>query len=286
VQRKLCLAIGVSAAVAVAAACGRDDASPVAPISAKPIVSANEIAGVNGATLKVTSPALVSPINDTLVADLQPTLVSEPVTLTSSSGDASLAYDWEVYDAAGTKVRTEVVRATSWVADGLNHEQRYTWRVRATASYVGNDGKVVDTFGPWSDTQSFITPALPPRVPTLGSGSPAATCSNLAEPFNIVACRRAQGGAHMTPDQVLLFEKRVASDLNKSSIGGGPYGLLRKSAGQSCGGYSCDIVCSGSGAGQRQWDILLDSDGVQTPLWSGPHTLPNIRVDACDVPVP
>ena len=135
---------------------------------------------------------------------------------------------------------------------------------------------MVDTFGPWSNMQSFITPVPPPPVPT--------PCSGLTQPFDIVKCRRAQFGAHMTPDQVVVFLKSVASDLNKSAIGGGSYGLLRKSAGQSCGGYSCDIICSGSGAGQKQWDMLLDSDGAQTPLWSGPHTPPNIRVDACDVP--
>jgi len=63
-----------------------------------------------------------------------------------------------VYDAAGVKVRTEVVNGTSWRVQGLNYEQRYTWRVRGTASYVGVDGKVVDAFGPWSTFGSFITP--------------------------------------------------------------------------------------------------------------------------------
>jgi hypothetical protein len=282
-QRNLYLVIGVSAALAVAAACGRHEASPVSPIIPKPIVSANEVAGVNGATLKATSPALVSPTADAVVADAQPTLVWQPVSLTNSSGDASLAYDWEVYDAAGTKVQTEVIRATSRVAQKLNYEQRYTWRVRATASYIGTDGKVVDTFGPWSDAQSFITPAPPPHVPPPGSG-PGPSCASLTQPFEIVACRRGQFAAHMTPDEVVVFLKNVAFDLNKSAIGRGPYGLLRKSAGQSCGGYSCDIICSGSGPGQKQWDMLLDSDGVQTPVWSGPHMPPNIRVDACDVP--
>jgi hypothetical protein len=255
----------------------------VSPITPKTIVSADEVAGVNGATLKVTSPTLVSPTDHTVVADAEPTLVWQPVSLTSGSGDALLAYDWEVYDAAGAKVRTEVVRATNWVAQGLNYDQRYVWRVRAMASYIGTDGTVVNAFGPWSETQSFITPVSPLPVPTAGSG-PGAPCSSLMQPFDILACRRAQFGAHMTPDQVVVFEKSVASDLNKSAIGGGPYGLLRKSAGQICGGYSCDIICSGLGAGQKQWDILLDSDGVQTPLWNGPHTPPNIRVDACDVP--
>jgi len=267
----------------MAAACGRHEASHVSPIIPEPIVSASEVAGVNGATLKVTSPALVSPTDNSVIADAEPTLVCQPVSLINGAGDASLAYDWEVYDAAGTKVRTEVVRATSWVAQGLKLEQRYTWRVRATASYIESDGKVIDTFGPWSDRQSFVTPASPSPVPTPGSG-PGGHCSSPIEPFDIVACRRAQFGAHMAPDEVVTFEKSVASDLNKSAIGGGPYGLLRKSAGQVCGGYSCDIICSGSGAGQMQWDILFDSDGLQTPIWKGPRTPPDIRVDACDVP--
>ena len=73
---------------------------------------------------------------------------------------------WEAYDSAGTKVRTEVINGTSWKALGLNYEQRYTWRVRATASYLGTDGKAVDTYGPWSTFGSFITPreqGLPAR---------------------------------------------------------------------------------------------------------------------------
>src|SRR5262245_1836555 len=282
-QRKLYLVVRVSAALAVTAACGRYEASPVLPIIPQPIVLSNEVAGANGATLKVTSPALVSPIDNSVVTDSEPMLVWHPVSFTSSSGDASLAYDWEVYDAAGTKVGTQVARATNWAPLGLNRDPRYTWRVRATASYVGNDGTVVDAFGPWSVTQSFITSVVPSRVPASGSLPAGASCSSLIDPFNIVACRRAQFGEQMTHEQILMFEKSVGSDLNKSAIGGGPYGLLRKSVGQVCNGYSCDIICSGSGGGQMQWDILYDSDGVQTPIWKGPRMLPDIRLDVCDV---
>ena len=157
-QRKLYAVIGVSAALAVATACGRQGSSPVAPSGARPIVSVDEVAGANGATLKVTSPALVSPVNDTVVADAQPTLVCQPSTPTNGASALAVAYDWEVYDSAGTKVRTEVINGTSWKALGLNYEQRYTWRVRATASYLGTDGKAVDTYGPWSNFGSFITP--------------------------------------------------------------------------------------------------------------------------------
>jgi hypothetical protein len=88
----------------------------------------------------------------------------------------------------------------------------------------------------------------------------------------------------MSTDTVVVFEKAVASDLNKSSVGGGPYGLLRKTSGASCGGYACDIICAGDGAAQRQWDILGDSDGAQTPSWNGPNSGSSIRADKCDVP--
>jgi hypothetical protein len=59
---------------------------------------------------------------------------------------------------ANAAAAASVVSGTSWQVLGLNYEQRYTWRVRATASYLGADGKPVDTFGPWSAFGSFITP--------------------------------------------------------------------------------------------------------------------------------
>src|SRR5262245_17518411 len=118
-QHKLYVVMGVCAALAVATACGHQGTSPTSPSGAKPLVTLDEVAGPNGATLKVTSPTLVSPINDTVLADAQPTLVCQGVTLTSGAGTANLAYDWEVYDAAGTKVRTEVTNVTNWKAAGL-----------------------------------------------------------------------------------------------------------------------------------------------------------------------
>src|SRR6185369_7570841 len=157
-MRKTYLVISVSLVVALSFACGRQSAAPMSPTTAKPIVSVDEVAGANGATLKVTSPTLVSPLNDLVIDGIQPTLVCQPVTASNSSASVPVAYDWEVYDSAGTKVRTEVVNGTSWVVLGLNYEQRYTWRVRATASYLGADGKAVDTFGPWSNFGSFVTP--------------------------------------------------------------------------------------------------------------------------------
>jgi hypothetical protein len=88
----------------------------------------------------------------------------------------------------------------------------------------------------------------------------------------------------MSDGEVVVFLQRVAGDLNAKGFPGVPFGLLRKPSGASCGGYSCDIICSGSGTGQLQWDVLGDSDGAQTPAWGGPYTYPNIRVDSCVVP--
>jgi hypothetical protein len=226
-------------------------------------------------------PALLSPINNTQLSNQRPTFtfadaphqgtppaVSYAIEVASDNAFATRLAVWQVDEAPGQ---------TSFAspADMPFGVQLY-WHARAFASPV---------IGPWSDTQSFRTPAPPAPAPTPGPGpAPGQSCSSQTQPINIVSCRRAQYSGHMSPDQVVAFEKSVASDLNKSSIGGGPYGVLKKSSGSSCGGYACDIICSGQGSSQKQWDILGDSDGAQTPTWNGPSTVPNIRVDSCEVP--
>jgi len=87
----------------------------------------------------------------------------------------------------------------------------------------------------------------------------------------------------MNSSQLVAFLKGVAKDLNSKGIGGGPFGILRKGGGHSCNGYSCDIICSGQGTSQQQWDVLSDAEGAQYPVWSGPKTYPGIRIDACEI---
>jgi hypothetical protein len=87
----------------------------------------------------------------------------------------------------------------------------------------------------------------------------------------------------MSSGEMLTFMRNVARSLNANGIADGPFGILRKAGGNNCGGYSCDVVCAGSGNGQRQWDVLGDIEGAQSPGWSGPHTVPGIRVDVCEV---
>jgi hypothetical protein len=252
---------------------------------AKALDGANESAYSTTADFNVYTPVsfdkptLLSPVNNTSVSNVRPTFVmgdaphqGTPVTVTyviEVSTDATFSSKVAVWQKDETPNQTSLA-SPSDLPGGV----QLFWHARAFESPV---------IGPWSDTQTFRAPA--PIAPTPAPGpAPGQSCSSQTQPYNVVKCRRDQYGAHMSNDQVVQFEKSVASDLNKSSIGGGPYGLLRKSSGTSCGGYACDIICSGSGAGQKQWDILGDSDGAQTPAWNGPNTPPNIRVDSCDVP--
>lgn len=225
-------------------------------------------------------PTLLAPINNTKVSNVRPTFSLADAPHQGSPLSVSYVIEISTDSALSAKVAVwqfdETANQTNFPsAADLPAGVQLFWHARAFASPV---------IGPWSDTQTFSTPAPPAPTPTPGpTPAPGGSCASQTQPFNIVSCRRAQYGAHMTSDQDLAFEKSVASDLNKSSIGGGPYGVLRKPSGQSCGGYACDIICAGTGSAQRQWDILGDSDGAQTPAWNGPNTSPNIRVDTCDV---
>jgi hypothetical protein len=154
---------------------------------------------------------------------------------------------------------------------GLLPGTQYFWRTAASDP---------TTTGPWSDILTFRTPA--PTVPT-GGGQPCGP-PYPTTPFGIVQCRRSQWGAHLPHDQIIVFLRGVANDLNAANIAGGPFGILRKTSGANCGGFSCDIICSGQGNSQRQWDVLGDVEGAATPAWIGPRTVPDIRVDLCQAP--
>jgi hypothetical protein len=224
-------------------------------------------------------PVLISPINNEKVADYRPAFRFRNAPHVGSPQTTSYALEIATTDSFTNKVAVwqfdEKPNETSFAsAADLPPSVQLFWRVRAFESPV---------LGPWSDAQVFRTPT--PVAPTPPPGAPPSggSCSSQTQPFNVVKCRREQYGAHMSSDQTLAFEKSVASDLNKSSIGGGPYGVLKKSGGASCGGYACDIICTGSGSSQKQWDILGDSDGAQTPAWSGPNSGSSIRADVCEV---
>lgn len=147
------------------------------------------------------------------------------------------------------------------------------WRVRIS----DEEGNI----GEWSRTEAYRTPLMqaPPPGPAPPAGGGPCVSSN---PQQIVECERAKYAGKMSDGQMLEFMRSVARSLNSNGISGGPFGILRKSSGHNCGGYSCDIICAGNGGSQRQWDVLGDIDGAQSPGWSGP--LPSIRVDVCEAP--
>jgi hypothetical protein len=225
----------------------------------------------------LNAPGLVSPVNNERVASRRPTL-----TVVNSDRNAAvgaLSYEFQIAtDQAFTKlvaagVVPEMGGQTTFVSNvDLAYDLPHFWRARA------GDG---ETTSAWANTQTFrgpVAPTAPSPGPTPNPGGPCVSSSPLA----IVECERAKFG-HMDAGQLLQFERNVARSLNANGISGGPFGILRKAGGSNCGGYSCDIICAGQGTGQRQYDILNDSEGAQGPTWNGPHTLPGIRVDVCEI---
>lgn len=226
-------------------------------------------------------PALLSPIDNVRTTTRRPEL-----TVGSSERNAAVGrvtYEFQIATdpafpsnslvAAGG--RDDAGDRTSYTPDGeLTLNIQHFWRVRAT------DG---ETTSAWSSGQVFRTPVPivvpPPTVP--GPTNPGAPC-NSSNPDTIVKCERAKYG-FMSRDQMLELMKASARSLNRNAIPNGPWGILRKAAGNQCGGYSCDIVCAGQGTSQRQVDILGDVESAQVAGWGATHTYPGIRVDICEI---
>jgi hypothetical protein len=224
-------------------------------------------------------PGLIAPINNATVPDLNPDFRLRNAPRSGPAGAITYTVEIAENDAFFNKFAiwqfSERPEETKFSAPAdLRPGRQYFWHARASDN---------SNAGPWSATQVFRTPAavvIEPIPPVTGGNS----CRSSTTQLNVVACRRSQFGSRMSDGQLVTFLQRVAADLNAAGFGGGPFGVLRKTSGANCNGYSCDIICAGSGTNQRQWDVLGDSDGAQTPAWSGPHVFPNIRTDSCVVP--
>jgi hypothetical protein len=225
----------------------------------------------------LTAPGLVAPINGDRVASRRPALTVRNADRNAAVGQLSyefqVATDQSFGGLAAAGVVDETPGQTSFTPAGdLAADTVYYWRVR------GSDR---ETTGSWAAAQTFRTPlpvAAPPPTPTPTPGGPCVS-SNAQK---IVECERAKYG-HMSHSQMATLMRAIAHSLNANGIGGGPYGILRKGSGTSCDGYSCDVLCVGSGGGQQQYDVLGDIDGDQSPGWNGPKTAPGIRIDVCEV---
>ncbi len=225
----------------------------------------------------INPPALVVPASGSAVTSLGVGLTIQNSGRSGPAGNVHYIYQLSTNQAFSSLVSgnsdqpENAAGQTTWAPSGLTYSTTYYWRVSAS------DG---ETSSAWSSVWSFRTPA-PAPTPAPGSPKPCGP-PYPTTPFGIVECQRSHFN-HMSSSEMVTFLRGVAHDLNAAGIGGGPFGLLRKQSGSSCGGYSCDIICAGQGTSQKQWDVLGDADGAQTPAWIGPKEYPNIRVDLCEI---
>ena len=222
-------------------------------------------------------PPQQSPINGVTASSRRPEMIVGYSDRNESIG--FVRYEFQIAtDAAFSAIVSSGVRDEGGGNTGytpgadLAASAQHFWRVRAT------DG---ETTSSWSGAQSFRTPASAPAPgPAPGPGpNPGGPC-NSSNPDTIVKCERNKYG-YMSSSQIADFLRATAASLNRNGIGGGPWGVLRKEGGHNCGGLSCDIVCAGSGTGQRQVDVLGDAEGAQMAGWGGTKVWPDIRVDIC-----
>jgi hypothetical protein len=221
-------------------------------------------------------PPLLQPSNNQQTASNSPQL-----TVGAASRNAAVsAVTYEFQVAQDPAMTTIVASGTSGESGGSTTFQlsalpggtTFYWRVRAHGE---------DITSGWSAIQAFRTPAASGPAPGPSPGpAPGGPC-NSSDPTAIVECERAKYG-HMNSGEIVAFMKAVADSLNRNGIPGGRFGVLLKPSGNNCGGYSCDIICSGQGGGQRQWDILSDVEGAQGPMW-GELPSSHIQVRVCEI---
>jgi hypothetical protein len=163
---------------------------------------------------------------------------------------------------------------------GFLNDKTYYWRVQAKDT---GDSQAVSA---WSSVKSFTTAAAAPApepVPGGGGGGDISKCGPPYKnsPITIIQCHRNAYPTNMSASQTVAFLKGVARDMNRANIPQGPFGILQKRSGHNCNGYSCDIICSGQGNNQKQWDVLIDG---KYATWGTPMTAAGgARVDVCEI---
>jgi len=218
------------------------------------------------------APTAIAPINDETTSS-QPTLI---IGNASHSGPAAqVTYYLEISNLSGfgslvaayqfpeTSGQTQLTAPNSLPAG------QYFWRARAFYSTYT---------GPFSGTQSFRVSGTSGG----GGGDPGKPCGPPypTTPFGILQCRRSQYPENMSSADRVAFLKGSARDFNAAGIAAGPFGILVKTSGSNCNGYSCDILCAGNGPAQRQWDVLAGIPGSPV-TWS--EVAPPVTVRQCEI---
>jgi len=212
----------------------------------------------------IGKPVAVAPANGALVSNGHPKFSIANATRSGPVGPITYTIDvstntafsplfavWQV----GEQPTQTNLDAPSDLPDGAT----LYWMVR---------GSDPSTVGPWSDIQSFKTPAAvaPPPPPPGGGGG--ASCGSRV-PIDIVTCHRAAYPARLTPSAAPNLLRDIAHDLNAGQAA--IYGLLLKSGGNNCSGYACDIICVANGP---LYDVFIDGPdatqgyaGTAVPSW-------------------
>lgn len=102
-------------------------------------------------------------------------------------------------------------------------------------------------------------------------------------PIKVVEEARAHYPTPVGADKMPMLLREIAARLNAEQSPGGPFGILVKTGGENCGGYSCDIICAGDGAAQRQFDVFFAAEAEAAPRWALVAT-PTVR--PCEVVAP
>jgi hypothetical protein len=144
-------------------------------------------------------------------------------------------------------------------------------RIQASLGITGvfhsEDGLYSRPFGPVQReaARAFIEGYRLPRIDV--SVPPLPSCAERGDPYAIVECERS-GYGRMDARATAEFMRSLSRSLTDANVDGAPFGVLIKTTGNQCEGLSCDVICSGNGGDQRQWDVLGDVDGAQIPTWS------------------
>jgi hypothetical protein len=250
-------AIGIAVLTAMTLACSQATEPPTAPSGTN---GAAGEANADGSTLKATAPAVVSPTGGAEIDDATPVL-----TINNSTAkfvpNLPLSYVFEVLNSANQLVyRSAPVpageggRTSHEVTVSLNSNESHTWR--AYAVYESHRG-------PMGGPASFKT------LNRFG-----VSCAHLKDAVAIVGCRMEQHGG-VDEEEIVELLREIAYDMNQAF--GGEFGLLVKTSGNNCEGYSCDIICEGNGNDQNQYDILINDE---IPAW---NEVSNPTVRPCEV---
>ena len=151
--------------------------------------SAAETAAPDGSTLKVTAPALVSPVDGVKAEDRRPTLIW--VNSAGRYEGIGVAYDIELSSPSAVVYSRTVGEGPDIGAHlidfDLEYDTVYSWRVRA---HIGNP----DTYGPWSPWASFQSPAKPVAIVPIGAAVGA--CAAPVSPMGPGENRRPRPNHH------------------------------------------------------------------------------------------